>query len=57
MFTTLMLVEKLVENARKWVYATLYRGWFPDLKEHIYLGTKNTSVFTMTPAHPGLRKP
>lgn len=26
----------MVQSSKKWIYLTLYRGWFPDLKEHKY---------------------
>lgn len=26
----------MVRNAKKWIYLTCYRGWFPDLPEHVY---------------------
>jgi len=29
-------LEALARNSRKWIYATFYRGWFPDLDEHRY---------------------
>lgn len=29
-------LEAMVRNSRKWIYLTLYRGWFPDLDEHRY---------------------
>lgn len=29
-------VAAMVRNSKKWVYLTCYRGWFPDLPEHVY---------------------
>ncbi len=29
-------LASMVHSSRKWIYLTLYRGWFPDLKEHKY---------------------
>jgi len=29
-------LNSLVRSSRKWIYVTFYRGWFPDLAEHIY---------------------
>jgi hypothetical protein len=29
-------LESMVCSSKKWIYLTFYRGWFPDLEEHIY---------------------
>lgn len=29
-------VAAMVRNANKWIYLTCYRGWFPNLPEHVY---------------------
>jgi len=29
-------LESLIQSSKKWIYLTFYRGWFPDLEEHIY---------------------
>ncbi len=29
-------LRAMVRNSRKWIYATMYRGWFPDLRDHRY---------------------
>ena len=29
-------LESMVRSSGKWIYLTFYRGWFPDLEEHIY---------------------
>jgi len=29
-------LRSMVLSARKWIYATFYRGWFPHLREHRY---------------------
>lgn len=29
-------LRSLVRSSKKWIYLTFYRGWFPDLEEHIY---------------------
>ena len=29
-------LEALVRNSNKWIYLTCYRGWFPELPEHLY---------------------
>lgn len=35
----------MVENSRLWIYATFYRGWFPDLEEHRYHWSEEHKCF------------
>lgn len=38
-------LSAMVRNAKKWIYLTCYRGWFPNLPEHIYRYDENHGCF------------
>lgn len=38
-------IRAMVRNSRKWIYLTLYRGWFPYLTEHVYSYDEGTTCF------------
>lgn len=38
-------LKAIVRNSRKWIYVTSYRGWFPELSEHIYSYDEKTTCF------------
>lgn len=42
----------LVAHSRKWIYVTLYRGWFPDLDDHEYSWDPATTCYYVDAA-PG----
>ena len=31
-----VFLDSMLRSARKWIYLTCYRGWFPELEEHKY---------------------
>jgi hypothetical protein len=35
----------MVRNSRKWIYLTCYRGWFPNIPEHLYRYDENHGCF------------
>jgi SAM-dependent methyltransferase len=40
-----LLIVSMVEAAKKLVYITSYRGWFPDLKTHAYRWSETDTCF------------
>jgi hypothetical protein len=38
-------IKAMVRNSKKWIYLTSYRGWFPDLTEHVYSYDEGTTCF------------
>jgi SAM-dependent methyltransferase len=38
-------LRTMVRQSRKWIYATFYRGWFPDLSEHRYRWSEEHTCF------------
>jgi SAM-dependent methyltransferase len=38
-------LKNMVKNTNKWIYITCYRGWFPDLKEHVYSWNESHGCF------------
>lgn len=38
-------LQNMVKNARKWIYVAFYRGWFPDLEDHIYSWNEEHKCF------------
>jgi hypothetical protein len=38
-------LKNMVKNAKKWIYVTFYRGWFPELKAHQYSWNEEHKCF------------
>src|SRR5581483_10329906 len=38
-------LASMVRHSRKWIAATFYRGWFPDLAEHRYAWSDQHTCF------------
>lgn len=38
-------LRSMVASSKQWIYATLYRGWFPHLKEHRYSWREQDGCF------------
>jgi SAM-dependent methyltransferase len=38
-------LRAIARCARRWIYVTAYRGWFPDLPEHRYSWDEGTTCF------------
>lgn len=38
-------LDAMLRAARKWIYVTCYRGWFPDLSEHRYTWNADHGCF------------
>ena len=47
-------LEAMIRSSNCWIYLTCYRGWFPDLEEHVYRYNEEHSCFYNDVALPKL---